>query len=162
MRKQHKSGDAEGFQPASRRSQFALKIIVNFKVLSPRFRQAEQRKIGDFININPIIEEAFSDFEVNKKCIPIAFLNYTGKADTYLTYYTWYEQPENFFDDEYHTEVACGTIDIFSKGNFKDVLKEVKKVLKKNNFTWTNNGPETFDREIGYYHVPVNFCAYSR
>ena len=57
-------------QPASRRSQFALKIIVNFKVLSPRFRQAEQRKIGDFININPIIEEAFSDFEVNKKLIP--------------------------------------------------------------------------------------------
>ena len=89
-------------------------------------------------------------------------MSYTGKADTYLTYYTWHEQPENFFDDEYHTEIAYGTIDIFSKGNFKDVLKEVKKVLKKNNFTWTNNGSETFDREIGYYHVPVNFCACSR
>ena len=56
----------------------------------------------------------------------------------YLTYYTWYEQPENFFDDEYHTEVAYGTIDIFSKGNFKAVLKEVKKVLKKNK-QWLRN-----------------------
>ena len=66
------------------------------------------------------------------------FLSCIGKADTYLTYYTWYEQPENFFDDEYHTEVAYGTIDIFSKGNFKDVLKEVKKVLKKNK-QWLRN-----------------------
>ena len=109
------------------------------------------------ININPIIELAFSDFEVKKERIPIAFLSYTGNADTYLTYYTWQEQPDNFFDDEYHSEIAYGTIDIFSKRNFKGVLKEVKKVLKKNDFTWTDNGPETFDRETGYYHIPVNF-----
>ena len=119
----------------------------------------KEKKGGDFININPIIESAFSDFEVNKKRVPIAFLSYTGNADTYLTYYTWQEQPENFFDDEHHAEVAYGTIDIFSKGNFKGILKEVKKILKANNFTWTDNGPETFERETGYYHVPVNFCA---
>ena len=72
----------------------------------------QRKEGGDFININPIIEAAFSDFEVNKKRIPIAFLSYTGNADTYLTYYTWQEQPENFFDDEHHAEVAYGTIDI--------------------------------------------------
>ena len=48
------------------------------------------------MNINPLIESAFKDFEINKKRIPIAFLSYTGKADTYLTYYTWQEQPANF------------------------------------------------------------------
>ena len=111
------------------------------------------------MNINPLIESAFKDFEINKKRIPIAFLSYTGKADTYLTYYTWQEQPANFFDDEHHAKVAYGTIDIFSKGNFKSILKEVKKILKANKFTWTDNGPETFERETGYYHVPVNFCA---
>ena len=113
------------------------------------------------MNINPLIESAFKDFEINKKRIPIAFLSYTGKADTYLTYYTWQEQPANFFDDEHHAKVAYGTIDIFSKGNFKGILKEVKKILKANKFTWTDNGPETFERETGYYHVPVNFCAWS-
>lgn len=110
-----------------------------------------------FININPTIELAFSDFEVNKKRIPIAFLSYTGKADTYLTYYTWQEQPENFFDDEYHTEITYGTIDIFSKSNFKGVLKQVKNKLKQNGFIWTDNGPESFESDTGYYHVPVNF-----
>ena len=114
------------------------------------------------MNINPLIESAFKDFSINKKRIPIAFLSYTVKAETYLTYYTWQEQPENFYDDDYHAEIAYGTIDIFSKGNFKDILKDVKTKLRENGFTWTDNGPGTFERETGYYHVPVNFCAWSR
>ena len=117
-----------------------------------------QNKGGIFININPIIESAFSNFEVNKKRIPIAFLSYTGKADTYLTYYTWSEQSEHFYDDEYHAEIVYCTIDIFSRGNFKDILKTVKQRLKENMFTWIDNGPEDFDKETRYYHVPVNFC----
>ena len=109
------------------------------------------------MNINPILERIFKDFEVDGKNIPIAFLNYTGKSDTYLTYYTWFDKPEDFYDDEHHAEVAYGTIDIFSKGNFKNILKQQKNKLKQNGFTWTDNGPETFERETGYYHVPVNF-----
>ena len=120
-------------------------------------KSLRKKRRGDFININPIIESAFSDFEVNKKHIPIAFLSYTGNADTYLTYYTWQEQPENFYDDDYHAEISYGTIDIFSKGNFKDILKKVKNKLKENGFIWTDNGPESFERETGYYHIPVNF-----
>lgn len=109
------------------------------------------------MNINPILERIFKDFEVDGKNIPIAFLNYTGKSDTYLIYYTWFDKPEDFYDDEHHTEVAYGTIDIFSKGNFKNILRQVKNKLKQNGFTWTDNGPETFEHETGYYHVPVNF-----
>ena len=92
-----------------------------------------------FININPIIEKAFSDFKIGEKSIPIAFLSYTGKADTYLTYYTWQEQPDDFYDDENHAEIAFATIDIFSKGNFKNILKKVKTKLKEIGFAWTDN-----------------------
>lgn len=104
------------------------------------------------MNINPLIEVAFKDFPV-----PIAFMEYTGKAGTYLTYYSWLEKPENFADDEHKVEVVHLTIDIFSKSNFKNIVKQVKKTLKQNGFTWTDNGPETFEKETGYYHVPVNF-----
>lgn len=109
------------------------------------------------ININPLIEAAFTNFTVGTKHIPISFLNYTGKSDTYLTYYTWYEKPNNHYDDEYHAEIVYGTIDIFSKGNFKDILKQVKNKLNQNGFTWTDNGSESFEKDMGYYHVPVNF-----
>ncbi len=125
--------------------------------MNPQFRQAKQGKTGDFININPIIEEAFSDFKVGKSRVPIAFLSYAGKSDTYLTYYTWYEEPETFYDDEYHAEISYGTIDIFSKGNFKNILKKAKQKLKENGFVWTDNGSEEFEKETGYYHIPVNF-----
>ena len=75
----------------------------------------------------------------------------------YLTYYTWFEKSDNFYDDEYHAEISFGTIDIFSKVNFKNILTKVKQKLKENGFTWTDNGPEDFDKESEYYHVPVNF-----
>ena len=109
------------------------------------------------ININPLIEAAFADFMVSGTLIPIAFLNYTGNSNIYLTYYTWFDEPDNFHDDEHHAETAYGTIDIFSKGNFKGILRKVKNTLKQNGFTWTDNAPETFEKETGYYHVPVNF-----
>lgn len=128
------------------------------KVLLPSFLP-KRKEGGGFININPKIEAAFADFTVGTKPVPIAFLSYTGKADTYLTYYTWFCKPDNFYDDENHTEIAYGTIDIYSKGNFKDILKKVKNTLKENGFIWTDNGPEVFERDTGYYHVPVNFCT---
>lgn len=131
------------------------------KVLLPSFLP-KRKEGGDFINVNPLIEAAFADFKVGTKPVPIAFLSYTGKAATYLTYYTWQEQPENFFDDEYHAEIVYCTIDIFSKGNFKNILKKVKQRLKETGFTWMDNGPESFEKDTGYYHVPVNFCAWSR
>lgn len=112
---------------------------------------------GFKININQKIETAFANFTVSSKVIPISFLSYTGKSDVYLTYYTWFEKPDNFYDDEYHAEISFGTIDIFSKVNFKNILLKVKQKLKENGFTWTDNGPEDFDKETGYYHVPVNF-----
>lgn len=104
------------------------------------------------MNINPIIEAAFKDFSV-----PIAFLEYTGKSETYLTYYTWLDKAENFADDESHASVVYCTVDIYSRGNFKNVLKQIKEILKQKGFTWTDNGPETFEKDTGYFHVPINF-----
>lgn len=109
------------------------------------------------MNINPKIESAFKDFKVDKTKIPIEYQQYKGKATTYLTYYTYYEEPAEFSDDEVELECTYGTIDIFCKGNFKKVLKEVKKVLKNNGFTVTDCGPEDFEEETGFHHVPVNF-----
>ncbi len=114
------------------------------------------------ININPLIEEAFANFTISGTFIPIAFLNYTGSSNIYLTYYTWLDKPDNFHDDEHHAEITYATIDIFSKGNFKRVLKEVKNKLKENGFIWTDNGAEDFEKDTGYYHIPINFYYMSK
>lgn len=111
------------------------------------------------ININPKIEEIFKDFTVDGNKIPISFMKYKGDETAYLTYYTWFERPELFADDEYHAVIVHGTIDIFSKGNFKNILEEVKKKLKENGLTWTDNGAESFEEDTSFFHVPVNFCT---
>lgn len=111
------------------------------------------------MNINPKIEEIFKDFIVDGKQIPISYMRYGGDKSAYLTYYTWLEQPDLFADDEYHAEIVHGTIDIFSKDNFKNILEEVKKKLKENGLTWTDNGAETFEENAGFFHVPINFIA---
>lgn len=113
------------------------------------------------MNINPMIEEIFSDFSVDGRYIPISYYQYFGKENTYLTYYTWNERPELFFDDDYHKEVCYGTIDIWSKGNFKDIAESVKQKLRENNFIWTDNGTEMYEPDTGYFHVPVNFYVLS-
>lgn len=109
------------------------------------------------MNINPKIEEMFSNFEVGEKLIPIAYYQYFGTENTYLTYYTWNERPELFFDDDYDAEVCYGTIDVWSKGNFKKIVEDVKQKLKENGFIWTDNGAEMYEPDTGYFHVSVNF-----
>ena len=105
------------------------------------------------MNINPLIEKAFENYNV-----PIEYMTFTGKADKYLTYYTWKEEPDDFCDDENNIEVAFGTIDIFSKGNLKDILNDVKNILKSNGFLVTDVASEMYEEDTKYYHVPVNFC----
>ncbi len=111
------------------------------------------------ININPKIEEIFANFEVDGELIPISYQNYTGKASKYLTYYTWFELPHIFADDDNQSEHCYFTIDVFSKGNFKNIAEAVKQKLKENGFVWTDNAAETFESDTGFFHVPMNFTA---
>lgn len=104
------------------------------------------------MEINSIIEKIFKNYK-----IPIAFQHYRGKAKQYLTYYTYDTQYENPADDELTTEVKYATLDIYSKTNYFQILKDVKKILKENGFTVTDLGKEDYEAETGFYHVPVNF-----
>ena len=111
------------------------------------------------ININPLIEEIFSNFTVGGKIIPISFLNYTGNSDVYLTYYTWYDKPENFYDDENHAEIAFGTIDIYSKGNYKPIEKALKALLESAGFMWEveRTSEDMYEDDTKYYHKTLCF-----
>lgn len=89
--------------------------------------------------------------------IPVHFLRFTGESETYLTYYTWYEKPDNFADDEYKNEIVYLTIDIFSKKNFKGIVRKLKNIMNQNGFIWEDSAPEQYESDTGYYHIPVNF-----
>lgn len=109
------------------------------------------------MNINPLIESMFNNFTVDGIDIPIAYQLHEESGGTFLTYHTRIERPEEFADDLPILEVTYGTINIYSKLDFKNLLSEVKRTLKNNGFTVTDSGPEDFEEDTGYYHIPVNF-----
>lgn len=110
------------------------------------------------MNVNARIEKIFENFEVDSEKIPIFYQFYEGQAKKYLTYYSWLETPDNFADDTYHAEVCHLTIDVWSTKNFTKICENVKSKMRENGFIWTGTDAEFFERETGYYHVPINFC----
>jgi hypothetical protein len=109
------------------------------------------------MNVNPLIEEIFKNFEVDGEQIPVNFLFYTGKSDSYLTYYTWQNTAKDFWDGMHHAETASVTIDVFSRKNFKNLVEAVKQKMIEGGFTWTDNAAETYEQDTKYFHVPMNF-----
>ena len=109
------------------------------------------------MNINPKIEEIFIDFKVDGKKIPIAYSQYFGKEDAYITYYTWMEKPYLFADDNNQSEYCHFTVDVWSKGNFKNIVESVKQKLKENGCVWTDCAAEMYDPETDLFHVPIDF-----
>jgi hypothetical protein len=109
------------------------------------------------MNINPLIEQIFQKFIVDGENIPISYMHYDGNSKKYLTYYTWSETPQEFYNDAHNAEVCYGTIDVWSLGNFKNIAEKVKKTLIDNGFVWTDNGAETYETDTEYFHVAMNF-----
>lgn len=107
--------------------------------------------------MNSEIENIFNNFSVDNVSIPIGFLEYTGKNTTYLTYQCIAEDPLYSSDDEINYILNKYDIDIYSKGNYLNIVKEVKKLMKINNFIWTGDSPDFKEKETGYYHKTISF-----
>ena len=111
------------------------------------------------MNINPIIESALSGLTLNSKSVsvyPVVCKDAT-KPTTYVTYYTVLEKDGEYADDDAVETDTTGTVDIFCKGNYKSLLADVKARLKIVGFTILSSGPEQYESDTGYYHVPVDF-----
>lgn len=102
------------------------------------------------MNVNPLIEGALADIGC-----PVSPIKYSGKADSYITYYTTSEADEIFADDVAIGAGTDATVDVYSKENFKRLVKEVRKNLKQSGFSILPSGLELFEPETGYYHVVI-------
>jgi hypothetical protein len=108
------------------------------------------------VNINPLVLSALSGITLGGKAVPVSPIVYTGAETTYITFYTLLDKDETYADDDAVQGSTTATIDIFSKGNYKPLLFDVKTRLKSAGFTITGIGPEIYEKDTGYYHVPVD------
>ena len=67
--------------------------------------------------MNNLIEKTLSGFTVNGKKIPVKFLRYNGRSETYITYMMTDADSVLHGDDELLNYVEYYDFDIYSKGN---------------------------------------------
>ena len=110
--------------------------------------------------MNSLIETIFNDFQVDEKTIPVSFLRYEGNATTYITYQQI--DMDNSFsgDNKLLGYIDYYDFDIYSKGNYLNVMESVKSILKANGFTWqpSRSSSDMYEDDTGYYHKTLCFA----
>ena len=108
--------------------------------------------------MNVELKTMFNDgINVNGEIIPIAHLRYEGKSKRFITWTMLDETPMLSANDENLYSVCSVDIDVFSDGNYLDIIKEIKKLMKNNEWVWTGDSPEMYEDDTGLYHKTCSF-----
>lgn len=94
---------------------------------------------------------------IGEENIPIAHLRYKGTSKRFVTWTLLDEEPRLSAYDEPLYSVVAVDIDIFSEGNYLDIIKEVKTIMKNNEWVWTGDSPEMYEDDTGLYHRTCSF-----
>lgn len=110
--------------------------------------------------MNDLIQSIFTDFNVDGVSIPVKFMKYKGKQTTYVTYME--TDLDNSFsgDNEILGYVSYYDFDIYSKGNYFNIVKQIKKIMKDNGFMWQPNrtSQDMYEDDTGYFHKTLCFA----
>lgn len=109
--------------------------------------------------MNELIETLFQGFEVDGNQIPVAFLQYDGHGDPYITYMQSGAGGSYSGDDDLLGYVDYYDVDIYSKGNFFPIIAAVKRIMKQGGFFFepSRTGPDMYETDTGYYHKTLCF-----
>lgn len=110
--------------------------------------------------MNELIQSIFTNFQVNGELIPVKFLKYDGKDTTYVTYMETDINNSLGADDEILGYVSYYDFDIYSKGNYFNIVKAIKKTMKDNGFIWqpSRTSQDMYEADTGYYHKTLCFA----
>lgn len=109
--------------------------------------------------MNNLIEKTLSDFTVNGKEIPVKFLRYNGNEETYITYMMTDADSVLHGDDELLNYVEYYDFDIYTKGNYKPIVKALKALLTSVGFMWEpdRSSEDMYEDDTKYYHKTLCF-----
>jgi len=103
------------------------------------------------MSLNKDILQALSPLE-----IPVAFQTYSGKADTYITFFSYLEKAELHADDEEETSGQYIQIDLWSKKDYTNLVKQVHKQMKEAGFIKLNFY-DLYEKDLGVYRKVMRY-----
>jgi hypothetical protein len=110
--------------------------------------------------MNELIETLFKDFTVDGVSVPVSFLYYEGHGEPYITYMQTDADSSYSGDDELLGYADYYDFDIYSKGDYTNIVKSVKSLLKANDFVWqpSRSSADMYETDTGYYHKTLCFA----
>ena len=107
--------------------------------------------------MNEEIVSIFKDFKVNDKSIPVHHLRYKGNEKTFIVWSIISEEPIlSGYDEDLYSVIGVD-IHIYSDGNYLDIIKEIKKLMKNNGWLWGEDSPEMYEEDTELYHKTITF-----
>ena len=94
---------------------------------------------------------------ISNEEIPISHFKYEGKSKKFITWVTGEETPALSANDEDICSICPVDVDVFSDGNYLDIVKEIKKLMKNKDWIWTGDSPEMYEEDTGLYHKTISF-----
>lgn len=94
---------------------------------------------------------------LSKTKVPVSFRHYTGKEKTYITFFEMLNTDEMFADDEAIVTGRYYQIDVWSKENYTNLVKEVESLLKSIGFRKRSHYDAPYEKDTGLYHKVLRY-----
>lgn len=88
--------------------------------------------------------------------LPVTFQKYTGKVSTYITFHEYFTGGEEYEDDEEKYTGHYIQVDIWSKNDYTDIVREVRDRLQTAGFKRLNEA-DLYEPDTGIYHKALKF-----
>lgn len=110
--------------------------------------------------MNAEIENIFNGFTVDGVAISVNFMFYDGDDDAWIIYSNADNYHSYSGDDELLGYVTYYDFEIYSKGNFMNILRAVKAVLIENGWSFQPalSSQEGYDRDTRVYSKTLCFA----
>ena len=112
--------------------------------------------------MNRLIESTLDNFSVGQKEVHSAYLYYQGHGEPYIVWSQVDADNSISGDDELIGYVDFYDFDVYSKGNFMQIINELKRRLKEAGFTWnpSRTSADMYEEDTGYYHKTLCFSIH--
>ena len=109
--------------------------------------------------MNKELKQIFGDaIIVRGVSIPTAHLRYKGKSRTFVVWNITNTSGKLYADDELLYTAVLVDVNIYSDGNYTDVEKEIKKIMKENEWIWVEDSALMYEDDTELYHKTLTFA----
>lgn len=103
-------------------------------------------------NLNTEIESTLSSLSV-----PVSFMFYEGSEDSYVTYMQLDKAGTLAGDDTILGCVQYYDFDVYSKGNYLEIIKKLIELLTAAGWTYqpSRDSPDMYERDTKFFHKTI-------